>query len=311
MDCGTDDWVCELVDKVGLRGFAARTAEFLLEHPLKIVVILVLAMLASKFGSRVARRSVATIGTRGRPVGTGQKAASARLEQRAKTLSGVVGSLVRAAVWTVAALLILGQLGLDLGPFIAGASVVGVALGFGAQSLVKDFLSGFFILAEDQYGIGDTITIAEVAGEVEEVNLRVTRLRGSDGTVWFVPNGEIRKVGNQAKDWSRAIIDVVVPAKADLARVTAAVTAEAAKFCDEEHWRSAVLEPPEVLGVEVFDKDSLTLRVSARTVPAQRASVARALRTRIVARLQSEGIEAAQGATDSEPAGDDDGNGES
>lgn len=306
MDCGTDDWVCELVDKVGLRGFGARTAEFLLEHPLKIVVILVLAMLASKFGSRVARRSVATIGSRGKPVGDKATAGSARLEQRARTLSGVVGSLVRATVWTVAALLILGQLGLDLGPFIAGASVVGVALGFGAQSLVKDFLSGFFILAEDQYGVGDTITIAEVAGEVEEVNLRVTRLRGSDGTVWFVPNGEIRKVGNQAKDWSRAIIDVVVPAKADLARVTAAVTDEAARFCNEEHWRAAVLEAPEVLGVEVFDKDSLTLRVSARTVPAQRSRVARALRTRIVARLQSEGVEAAQGGA-VDPSGDDNG----
>lgn len=299
MDCRTDDWVCEAIDKVGLHGFSARTAQFLLQHPLRIVMILVLAGLASRLGSRLARRSVVTIGARSRP-----EEGSPRFAQRAKTLSGVAANMVRVVVWAVAGLLLLGELGLDLGPFVAGASVVGVALGFGAQSLVKDFLSGFFILAEDQYGVGDTITIMDVAGEVEDVSLRVTRIRSIDGTVWFIPNGEIRKVGNQAKEWSRAIIDVVVPSDADLTRVTAAITEEAAAFCQDEAWRSAVLDAPEVLGVEVLDKDSVTLRVSTRTVPKQRARVARALRTRIVARLQRDGVEAAQ-AAGSDNGGDD------
>src|SRR5206468_8412380 len=129
---------------------------------------------------------------------------------RAKTLASVSASVVRVVVWTFAGLLILGQLGIDLGPFIAGASIVGFALGFGAQSLVRDYLAGFFIIAEDQFGVGDVITVSDSTGTVEEVSLRITRIRGNDGTVWFIPNGEIKKVGNSAKDWSRAIVDIVL-----------------------------------------------------------------------------------------------------
>src|SRR5207302_1413685 len=129
-------------------------------------------------------------------------------------------------------------------------SIVGVAVGFGAQSLVKDFVSGFFVLAEDQFGVGDSITVLDVTGIVEEVNLRVTRLRGMDGTVWFIPNGEIRKVGNSAKDWSRAIIDVAIPASADLDAAIAAISDEAAGLAREPALAEAFLDAPEVLGLE-------------------------------------------------------------
>src|SRR5205085_5209231 len=141
-----------------------------------------------------------------------------RADQRVRTLAGVTGSVVRVIVWTVALLTILGIVGLNLGPLIAGASIVGVALGFGAQSLVKDFLSGFFILVEDQYGVGDQVSVGGAKGTIEEVTLRVNRMRSDDGSVWFVPNGEIRKVANATMGWQRALVDFLLPLDVDVER---------------------------------------------------------------------------------------------
>ena len=289
MDCQPDDWVCTALDKIGLDGFARDTVEFLLERPLKIVLILALALLFARLGSRFAARSIRSIATRS-PL----REVSPRSEQRAATLAGVAVSLIRIFVWTMAGLLILGVLGLDLGPFLAGASIVGVALGFGAQSLVKDFLSGFFILVEDQYAVGDVITIADQTGTVEEIDLRVTRLRAADGTVWFVPNGEIRKVGNSAKEWARSIVDVIVPTRADVAAAIAAISEEATAVANDPAWAEAVLEAPEVLGVETLGATNLTVRVSTKTTPSHRAPLARAMRSRITSRLRQDGMVAAE-----------------
>src|SRR5215207_11709392 len=206
-------------------------------HGAEIVLVLILSVVFIRVGSRLADRSIRSLGAR-----STLREASPRSEQRAETLAGVAVSMVRIVVWSVTVLLILEELGLNLGPLIAGASIVGVAVGFGAQSLVKDFLSGFFILAEDQYAVGDVITIAEQTGTVEEIDLRVTRLRAVDGTVWFVPNGEIRKVGNSAKEWSRSIVDVIVPNKADLAAASTAIAEEAALLARDPAWLEAVLE---------------------------------------------------------------------
>ena len=252
---------------------------------LKVVCILVLAVLLARLGSRFAARSISTLATRS-PLGEG----GPRSEQRATTLAGVAVSLIRILVWFIAGLLVLGALGVDLGPFLAGASIVGVALGFGAQSLVKDFLSGFFILVEDQYSVGDVITIADQTGTVEEVDLRTTRIRAVDGTVWFVPNGEIRKVGNAAKEWGRAIVDVVVPRSADLAATTAAIEEEAAAVAADPAWAEAVLEPPEILGVDAMGVDNVTVRVSTKTIAAQRTPLTREMRSRISRRLQQDGV---------------------
>ena len=254
---------------------------------LKVVLIVALALVFARVGGRLAARSIRSIGARS-PL----RVASPRSEQRAETLAGVVVSLIRIFVWTVAGLLILGEIGLNLGPFLAGASIVGVALGFGTQSLVKDFVSGFFILVEDQYGVGDVITISDQTGTVEEVNLRVTRLRAPDGTVWFVPNGEIRKVGNSAKEWARALVDVVVSNKADLTAAIAAIGEEATALAEDPAWAEAVLEAPEVLGVESMATDNVTVRVSTKTTPAHRTPLARAMRSRISARLQQDGLAA-------------------
>lgn len=285
MDCQPDDWVCTALDRIGLDGFAGATVEFLLERPLKILLVIAIALVIARVGGKVAGRSIRSLGSRS-PL----REVSARSEQRAATLAGVAVSVIRSVVWTVASLVVLDELGINLGPFLAGASIIGVALGFGAQSLVKDFFSGFFILVEDQYGVGDVITIADSTGTVEEINLRVTRMRSIDGTVWFVPNGEIRKVGNAAKEWSKAIVDVVVPNRADLASATAAIGEEAAAVAADEAWREAVLEAPEVLGVEALGAENVTVRVSTKTSPAHRAALAREMRARITRRLQKEGL---------------------
>ena len=258
-------------------GFAGRSA--------KIALILVLALVFLRLGTRVAGRSIRSLGTRS-PL----REPSPRSEMRAETLAGVAISMVRIVVWSVAVLLILEEVGLNLGPLLAGASIVGVAVGFGAQSLVKDFFSGFFILSEDQYAVGDLITIADQSGTVEEINLRVTRIRANDGTVWYVPNGEIRKVGNSAKEWGRAIVDVIVPRKADLATAIAAIGEEVAAVVAEPAWTNAVLEAPEVLGVNAMGVDNVTVRVSAKTTHAQRLPLAREMRSRISLRLQRDGV---------------------
>jgi small-conductance mechanosensitive channel len=260
-------------------GFAGRSA--------KIALVLVLALFFLRLGTRLADRSIRSLGNRS-PL----RESSPRTEQRAETLAGVAVSMVRILVWSVAVLLVLDELGLNLGPLLAGASLVGVAVGFGAQSLVKDFFSGFFILVEDQYAVGDVITIADQSGTVEEINLRITRIRGTDGTVWFVPNGEIRKVGNSAKEWGRSIVDVIVPNKADLAAATAAIAEEAAALAAEPAWAGAVLEQPEVLGVEALGAENVTVRVSTKTTPAHRTPFARELRSRVGGRLQRDGLAA-------------------
>jgi small-conductance mechanosensitive channel len=258
-------------------GFAGRSA--------KIALILVLALVFLRLGTRVAGRSIRTLGTRS-PL----RESSPRIEQRAETLAGVAISMVRIVVWSVALLLVLEEFGLNLGPLLAGASIVGVAVGFGAQSLVKDFFSGFFILVEDQYAVGDVITIADQSGTVEEINLRVTRIRATDGTVWFVPNGEIRKVGNSTKEWGRAIVDVIVPRKSDLATATAVIGEEVAAVAADAAWVDAILEAPEILGVNAMGVDNVTVRVSAKTTPAQRLPLAREMRSRISLRLQQAGV---------------------
>ena len=259
--------------------------EAALRGGLRAVLIVILAVLFSRLGSRFVDRSIRSIATRS-PL----REAGPRSEQRAATLAGVAVSLMRIVVWTMAGLLLLGVIGVNQAPLLAGASILGVALGFGAQSLVKDFLSGFFILAEDQYAVGDLITIADQTGTVEEIDLRITRLRAVDGTVWFVPNGEIRKVGNSAKEWGRAIVDVIVPRKADLAAATAVISEEAAAVAADPTWADCVLEPPEILGVNAMGVDNVTVRVSAKTTPAQRLPLAREMRSRISLRLQRDGV---------------------
>ncbi len=197
--------------------------------------------------------------------------------------------MASAVIWTIAVFLILGQFGVNLGPLIAGAGIVGVALGFGSQSLVKDFISGVFILIEDQFGVGDLVDVGEATGTVTAVSLRTTRLRAIDGTVWHVPNGEIRRVGNKSQHWSRALLDIQVAYGTDIPTARAVIKRVADALWHEQP--DTIIEEPEVWGVEQLGPNAIDIRMALKTKPSEQFEVGRQLRERINAAFEAEGIE--------------------
>jgi small conductance mechanosensitive channel len=201
----------------------------------------------------------------------------------------VLRSLVSFTILLFAGAMVLGELGIELGPLIAGAGIIGLALGFGSQSLVRDFLSGIFILVEDQFGIGDIIDLdRQTSGVVEAVSLRTTRLRSVDGTVWHVPNGDIRRVGNMSQHWSRALLDIEVAYATDLARAQEVIRDVAHELWTED---KHILEEPDVWGVENLGPNGVVIRLVVKTTPSEQWRVSRALRERLKAAFDAEGIE--------------------
>ena len=214
-----------------------------------------------------------------------------RRVQRARTIGSVLKSVSTGAVGVIAALMVLAELGVQVGPLVAGAGILGVALGFGSQTLVKDFLSGIFLVLEDQYGVGDVVDLGEATGSVEAVGLRVTRLRDVAGTVWYVRNGEILRVGNQSQGWARAVLDVGVAYGEDIGRVQDLLRAVGHELHQDPDWGRLVMEQPEVWGVEALSADAVVVRLVVKTVPLEQWGVARELRRRIKARFDREGVE--------------------
>ena len=194
-------------------------------------------------------------------------------------------------IWGFAFVYVLAALGLQLGPLLAGAGVAGVAVGFGAQSLVRDFLSGIFMLIEDQFGVGDVVDLGEATGTVEMVTLRVTRLRDNNGTVWHVPNGEVRRVGNKSQQWARAVLDIAVAPTADLERAALVIGEAAVAVWDLNEAKPDVLDQPEVLGLEYLGHDAATIRDQGRTRPGAQWRVSRLLRVHIADALAQADIE--------------------
>jgi small conductance mechanosensitive channel len=214
----------------------------------------------------------------------------ARRRARAESIGTAFAGAVSVLVWTVAVVVAANALDVALGPLIAATGVVGVALGFGAQSLVRDCINGVFILIEDQYGIGDVVDLGEAIGTVERISLRATVLRGADGAVWHVPNGEVVRVGNRSQLWSMAVVDVAVAYSADLVQVQALLDRVAREACSTAEWSEDVLEEPTVLGVETLGVDGVTLRVRVKTKPGQQWVVERALRTVFSDALADNGV---------------------
>ena len=216
-------------------------------------------------------------------------------EQRRQTRTNTLGRMIKnvgsVIFLTIAFIMVLGEWGFNLAPLVAGAGIIGIALGFGAQTLVADFLSGVFMLLEDQYGVGDIVDLGEATGTVEDVQLRVTKLRAVDGVVWWVRNGEVVRVGNMSQNWSRAVVDVGVAYDSDIARVREVLGEVADDLSTDEEWSDNLLETPEVWGVEDLSADAVTVRVVLKTLPGKQWVVARELRQRIHARLNAEGIE--------------------
>jgi small conductance mechanosensitive channel len=199
-------------------------------------------------------------------------------------------------VYTITGVLVLERLGVPLASLIAPATVAGVALGFGAQRVVQDILAGFFIITERQYGFGDLIRISNlgstsgVTGTVEDVTLRITRMRTVDGEVVIIPNGQINQVTNLSRDWARAVIDVPLPATADINRVNTVLQAVGEDVYADPSLRPLMLDAPIVMGVESIDVERFSVRVVARTLPGKQFEVGRELRARIATALREEGI---------------------
>lgn len=302
---GEASYVCRRVFEATGSEFLAKAADFTVTKPLKILVILVVAWLVV----RIVRRAIRRFVEHARDETFQQRMAelrrrtgvslldtgpvpSVRRGQRAEAIAGVLRSVTSFVVWAIAGLMVLSELGLNLGPLIAGAGIAGVALGFGAQSLVKDFLSGLFMLVEDQFGIGDVIDAGEASGVVEGMSLRTTRIRDVEGVVWHIPNGEIRRVGNKSQQWARALLDVEVAYDTDLDRAMEVIKRVADEMWrQEEYFGRVILEEPEVWGVESLGASGIAIRVVVKTLPREQWNVARELRRRIKLAFDAEGIE--------------------
>jgi small-conductance mechanosensitive channel len=213
-----------------------------------------------------------------------------RREQRARALGSILRSGVSILVFGIAALTILGDLGVNLTPLLLSTTVLGVALGFGAQNLVRDYLAGILTLVEDHYGVGDTINVKDASGTVEAMTLLTTRLRDVNGVVWHIRNGTIDSVGNESQGWSRAVIDYPVPYGEDLGRIRALMEQAAASLFRERGWRKLMLEKPEVWGAQELSSKEVTMRIVAKTAPMRQWEVARELRARVKAALDEAGV---------------------
>ena len=270
-------------------------------HVLLIVVLaFVLRLVLHRLIRKVIHEAVSTSvpvairPLRGRGEGTvlaGTPLLTERRRQRTETIGSVLRSVTSVLVFAVASAMVLGELGLELGPVLASAGIVGVALGFGAQNLVKDFLNGMFMILEDQYGVGDAIDAGEASGIVEAVGLRTTRLRSVDGTVWHIRNGEILRIGNMSQGWSRALLDISVAYDTDTDHAAAVIKRVADGVWKDEELGGLVLEEPEVWGVENLGVDGIAIRLVVKTAPLEQWTVARELRRRVKTAFAEEGIE--------------------
>lgn len=293
--CGDGpNWACDRVYEWAGSSLWAQTADWVVAKPLTILAIVLVALLVNRLGRFVVKRVVLRTTDRERGeryqkirarapealLRTGQT--NLRLEARAQTLVAVGRSLVTLVVTVSAFIVVLDVLEINLAPFIAGAGIIGIALGFGAQTIVRDFLNGFFLVVEDQYGVGDWVDLgADAQGVVEKITLRATRLRAVDGTVWHVPNGEIRRAGNQSQDFANAVLDVQVGLDVDIDRVLGLMVAVTEALRSEVGWNTEIIGLPEPLGVNALTPQGVTVRLVVRTRAGSQWRVQRELRRRL------------------------------
>ncbi|MGH4016153.1 MAG: mechanosensitive ion channel family protein [Pseudonocardiaceae bacterium] len=301
--CAQDDgsW-CARIYRLTGNDLLARYSDVVISTGLRILLIVLLALLARLVLHRAINR-LTRVTAQGTPPGLlrplrerdpdnqpdtkNQRDTKDQCERRAAR-AGAIGSVLRSAttlvVYGVAITMVLGQLGINLGPIIASAGIIGLAFGFGAQNLVKDFLSGMFMMAEDQYGVGDWVDLGEASGTVEAIGMRVTTVRDASGTVWYVRNGEVLRVGNSSQGYAVAVVDLPLGHGADISAATRLANRTAAELTAEGRALAPdVLEPPEVLGIESISPECVTLRITVKVRPGRQHAVQRALLAGVMA----------------------------
>lgn len=281
----------------------ANLANWLIDRPLQVALVLFVAWLTAKISRHLIIRSIPRfvnprkqaadkLSKYGVPMPQSftAKATDSRRRARVTSIARAAASTVTVVVWVIALVLVLAIVDIKVGPLVAGAGIVSVALGFGAQSLVKDCIAGIFMLLEDQYGIGDIVDVGEATGVIESIALRTTVLRSADGTVWHVPNGVIQRVGNMSQQWSVAVLDVDVAYDTDIDTASASVLAAATEICESDEYQDQVLEAPKLLGVEAIGATAVTLRLTIKVKPGAQFRLQRALREHIKLTFDAAGI---------------------
>lgn len=271
-----------------------RHGETLVVTPIRILVIVIVALILRAITRKMITQLIARMANdgangSGRPV-TGFLLNAERRRQRAETVGSVMRSMASFVILGIATLLVLSELNVNLAPLLASAGIAGVAIGFGARNLVTDFLSGMFMILEDQYGVGDLVDAGPASGTVIEVGLRITKLRDVDGTVWYVRNGEIKRVGNRSQGWGTAKVDVQVGYREDVAKVRELITTATVGLADDEAWSESVWGPGEVIGMESVTAEAVVLQVQVKTMPGQELPVARELRARLKNAFDEAGV---------------------
>lgn len=302
-DCLDAERLCRWVwDVTGTQWLAEASGVALV--PLRVLLILILALVARWLLRRAVNRLVQQAAADRVPavlrplparirdtVEEATRGAPARRRQRAEAIGSVLRSFVTIVVFTIALLLILSEFEINLAPLLAGAGIVGVALGFGAQSLVRDLLSGLFILLEDQYGIGDIVDVGEASGTVQAVGLRVTTLRDLQGVYWYIPNGEIRRVGNSSQGTAVVVIDMPI-GFAPVPEATVALQHGAQQLAEDPELAEGLVAPPELLGVVQVTVEGAVFRTTVETTPDAQWRIGRELRRRQSEALTEAGVAA-------------------
>jgi small-conductance mechanosensitive channel len=287
------EWLIDVFDldpEGSVAGLMSSVVEPLFQIVLVTAIAWITIRLLRRLGSRFIEQAKARAadGTElGRDAGL-----AGRRNQRLEALGALLNSIVSVVVWSAALLVILGTtFGVNIAPFLAGAGIIGIALGFGAQDLVKDFVSGTFMLIEDQFAVGDVIDVGDAVGIVEKISLRSTRLRDVNGTVWHFPNGEIRRVGNLSQEWSRALLDIGIGYGSNVDEASRIIEEVATEMAGEHDYSALFLDAPQVWGVEDMAADAIVIRLVIKTVPGEQWAIGRELRRRIKLAFDEAGIE--------------------
>ncbi len=275
-------WLYHLLTKFGVSPGTASTVTDLIIRPLSILVVVLVALIAARYGAKLIRRAFERIANQ-----AATRSGSQRAGARVTTMSGVMANVWRFFVFVVAGAIVLGMLGINLTPLLASATIIGATLGFGAQQIVRDYFSGVLMTMEDQYNVGDSVIVGGVTGVIEDVTMRLTRFRGVDGTIYVIPNGDIRLIGNLSRGWARAVVDLTLPGAtaADLDTVRRVIEEAARRVASQPEFAARSTEPPNLVGLFAADASTITMRVTILTVPSQRDALTRALREEAISAL--------------------------